>query len=148
MREGLVVLQNHRMGKKSCWVEMRRVVPQVVSGEDTTMSKACAAWARLLSALRKGADEGQSLENPQTPLGILQPQALLPAQPVPRSLHSCTSKSLPQPLVLQEWSIQHHGVVGSVLWWASLLEFGVYFFLLLLILQHFGIRTLHFWKSR
>lgn len=44
MKEGLVVLQNHRMGKQSCWVEMRLVVPQVITGEDMTMSKACAAW--------------------------------------------------------------------------------------------------------
>lgn len=72
MREGLVVLQNHQMGKESCWVEMRRVVPQIVTGEDVTMSKASAAWAgsragtRLFSALRKGADEGERLENPKT----------------------------------------------------------------------------------
>lgn len=52
MREGLVILQNHRMGKESCWVEMRREVPRVVTGEDVAMSKAGTAWDR-----EQGRDE-------------------------------------------------------------------------------------------
>lgn len=96
MREGLVVLQNHRMGKKSCWVEMRCVVTQVVTGEDVTMSKARAAWDRLFSALRKRADEGESLENSPKLFGSPTAPSIAPCPACPK-VTSSLYQQIPSP---------------------------------------------------